>query len=98
VPYVGNAVLRGSGVAQLLIVTNGRGRSLVLHELTGREATLLVVLFPHLTGLDLTYVEDLGGGVLWITARTRTSLLACRGCFGGVPGRGAGVELHPCVR
>jgi len=51
----------------------------VLHELTGGEAGLLVVLFPHLAGLDLVHVEDLGGGVR-ITARTRTVLLACRGC------------------
>ena len=51
----------------------------MLHELTGGEAGLLVVLFPHLAGLDLVHVEDLGGGVR-ITARTRTVLLACRGC------------------
>ena len=51
----------------------------MLHELTGGEAGLLVVLFPHLAGLDLVRVEDLGGGVR-ITARTRTVLLACRGC------------------
>ena len=49
------------------------------HELTAGEAGLLVVLFPHLAGLDLVQVEDLGGGVQ-ITARTRTVLLACRGC------------------
>ena len=51
----------------------------MLHELTAGEAGLLVVLFPHLAGLDLVHVEDLGGGVR-ITARTRTVLLACRGC------------------
>jgi len=51
----------------------------VLHELTTGEAGLLVVLFPHLAGLDLVHIEDLGGGVR-ITARTRTVLLACRGC------------------
>jgi zinc-finger of transposase IS204/IS1001/IS1096/IS1165 len=51
----------------------------VLHELTGGDAGLLVVLFPRLAGLDLVHVEDLGGGVR-ITARTRTALLACRGC------------------
>jgi transposase len=66
-------------IAKILIVTNGRGRSIVLHELTAGEAGLLVVLFPHLAGLDLVHVEDLGGGVR-ITARTRTALLACRGC------------------
>lgn len=51
----------------------------MLHELTAGEAGLLVVLFPHLAGLDLVHVEDLGGEVR-ITARTRTVLLACRGC------------------
>ena len=51
----------------------------MLHELTAGEAGLLVVLFPHLAGLDLVHIEDLGGGVR-ITARTRTVLLACRGC------------------
>jgi transposase len=66
-------------IAKILIVTNGRGRSIVLHQLTGGEAGLLVVLFPHLAGLDLVHVEDLGSGVR-ITARTRTVLLACRGC------------------
>jgi integrase/recombinase XerD len=30
----------------------------VLHELTGREAGLLYLLFPHLSGLDLDRVED----------------------------------------
>jgi transposase len=66
-------------IAKILIVTNGRGRSIVLHELTAGEADLLVVLFPHLAGLDVVHVEDLGGGVR-ITARTRTVSLACRGC------------------
>ncbi|MGH3122763.1 MAG: ISL3 family transposase [Streptosporangiaceae bacterium] len=51
----------------------------MLHELTAGEAGLLVVLFPHLAGLDLVHVEDAGGGVR-ITARTRTASLACRGC------------------
>jgi transposase len=51
----------------------------VLHELTAGEAGLLVVLFPHLAGLDLVHVEDLGAGVR-ITARTRTAALSCRGC------------------
>jgi transposase len=66
-------------IAKILIVTNGRGRSIVLHELSAGEAGLLVVLFPHLAGLDLAQVEDLGDGVR-ITARTRTAQLACRGC------------------
>jgi transposase len=51
----------------------------VLHELTAGEAGLLVVLFPHLAGLDLDHVEDLGDGVR-IAARTRTASLACRAC------------------
>jgi len=51
----------------------------VRHELTAGEAGLLVVLFPHLAGLDLAQVEDLGDGVR-IMARTRTAQLACRGC------------------
>jgi hypothetical protein len=66
-------------IAKILIVTNARGRSIVLQEFTGGEAGLLAVLFPHLAGLDLGHVEDLGGGIR-ITARTRTVLLACRGC------------------
>ena len=44
----------------------------MLHELTAGEAGLLVVLFPHLAGLDFVHVEDLGGRVR-ITARTRTA-------------------------
>ena len=51
----------------------------MLHELTAGEAGLLVVLFPHLAGLDLDHVEDLGDGVR-IAARTRTASLACRAC------------------
>ena len=51
----------------------------MLHEVSAGEAGLLVVLFPHLAGLDLDRVEDLGNAVR-ITARTRTASLACRGC------------------
>ena len=51
----------------------------MLHELTEGEAGLLVMLFPHLAGLDLEHAEDLGERVR-ITARTRTAVLACRGC------------------
>jgi transposase len=51
----------------------------VLHEFTGGEAGLLALLFPHLAGLELRQVEDLGDGVR-IVARTRTASLACRGC------------------
>jgi transposase len=66
-------------IGKILLVTNGRGRPIVLHELTAGEAGLLAVLFPHLAGLDLVQVEDLGAEVR-ITARTRTVSLACRGC------------------
>ena len=31
----------------------------MLHELTGREARLPYLLFPHLSGLELDRVEDL---------------------------------------
>ena len=51
----------------------------MLHELTEGEAGLLRLLFPHLAGLDLERVEDLGQTVR-ITARTGTASLACRGC------------------
>jgi transposase len=51
----------------------------VLHELTAGEAGLLALLLPHLAGLELRQVEDLGGGVR-IVARTRTASLGCRGC------------------
>jgi transposase len=51
----------------------------VLHELTAAEADLLILLFPHLAGLDLDHVEDLDDGVR-IVASTRTAALACRGC------------------
>jgi transposase len=51
----------------------------VLHEVTAGEAGLLVMLFPHLAGLDIVHVEDLGDAVR-MTARTRTASLACRGC------------------
>jgi transposase len=53
----------------------------VLHELTAGEAGLLVMLFPHLAGLDLAQAEDRGDGDgVLIVARTRTASLACRGC------------------
>jgi hypothetical protein len=51
----------------------------VLHELTGREAGLLSLLFPHLSGLDLDRVEDLDGRVK-IVARTGSEPVACRDC------------------
>jgi hypothetical protein len=51
----------------------------VLHELTGREAGLLYLLFPHLSGLDLDRVEDLGGSVK-IVARIGPGPVACRAC------------------
>ena len=51
----------------------------MLHELTGREAGLLYLLFPHLSGLDLDRVEDLDGSVK-IVARTGSGPVACRDC------------------
>jgi hypothetical protein len=51
----------------------------VLHELAGMEVRLLYVLFPHLAGLVLDLVEDLGDRVR-ITARTGSGMVACRGC------------------
>ena len=51
----------------------------MLHELTAGEARLLRLLFPHLAGLELEHVEDLGETVR-ITARTGTASLACRAC------------------
>lgn len=52
----------------------------MLHELTAGEAGLLVMLFPHLAGLDLLGVEDLGGGGVRITAAARADPAPCRGC------------------
>jgi transposase len=54
-------------------------RLIVLYELMGGEARLFGLLFPHLAGLDLDRVEDLGGTVQ-IVARTRAVPVACRGC------------------
>ena len=51
----------------------------MLHELTGREAGLLYLLFPHLSGLDLDRVEDLDDSVK-IVARTGSGPVACRDC------------------
>jgi transposase len=51
----------------------------VLHELTGREAGLVYLLFPQLSGLDLDRVQDLDGSVK-IVARTGSEPVACRGC------------------
>ncbi len=51
----------------------------MLHQLTGGEARVLALLFPHLNGLDLGQVEDLGGSVR-IMARTRGGPAACHGC------------------
>ena len=57
----------------------------MLHELTGRDAGLLYLLFPHLSGLDLDRVEDLDGSVK-IVARTGSGPVACRDC-GTLPAR-----------
>ncbi|WP_206060714.1 hypothetical protein, partial [Nonomuraea basaltis] len=58
---------------------NGRRGAIVLHELIGREVGLLYMLFPHLRGLVLDQVEDLGDR-LRIAARTGSEGVACRGC------------------
>ena len=63
----------------------------MLHELTGREAGLLSLLFPHLSGLDLDRVEDVDGSVK-IVARTGSGPVACRGC--GTPS----VRVHDRYR
>ncbi|MEV4010938.1 ISL3 family transposase [Nonomuraea angiospora] len=52
---------------------------IVLRELTDGEANLLQVLFPHLAGLTLSEVEDLGESVK-IIARTGPGPRECRGC------------------
>ncbi len=52
----------------------------MLHEVTEREAGLLRMLFPHLAGLDIRHVEDLGSDGVRITAGTGTASAACRGC------------------
>ena len=54
----------------------------MLHELTGGEACLLRLLFPHLAGLDLDRAGEVDGTVQ-IVARTAATSLACPGC--GVP-------------
>ncbi|MFI9848732.1 ISL3 family transposase, partial [Nonomuraea sp. NPDC051941] len=64
---------------------------MVLHELTGREVTLLQMLFPHLAGLVLSEVEDLGDSVK-IVARTGPEPRECHGC-----GRSA-VRVHDRYR
>jgi transposase len=52
----------------------------VLHEVTGSEPVLLVMLFPQLEGLDVLRVEDLGADGVRIAARTRTASAACCLC------------------
>jgi DNA-directed RNA polymerase subunit N (RpoN/RPB10) len=52
---------------------------IVLHQLTSGEARVLALLFPHLNGLDLGQIEDLGGSVR-IMGRTRGGPVACHGC------------------
>ncbi|MFI9552764.1 ISL3 family transposase [Nonomuraea endophytica] len=53
--------------------------SIVLHELTDGEVRLLCLLFPHLAGLDLARVEEVGGGVKFV-ARTGHGPVACWEC------------------
>ena len=52
----------------------------MLHEVTGSEAVLLVMLFPQLAGLEILRVEDLGADGVRVTARTRTVPAECRLC------------------
>ena len=49
------------------------------HEATTGEAGLLYLLFPHLAGLGVSHVEDLGGGVR-ITVRTGSASAGCLNC------------------
>jgi transposase len=67
----------------------------VLHELTGREAGLLYLLFPHLSGLDLDRVEDLDGSVK-IVARTGSGPVACRDC--GTPSARVHDRYRRCLQ
>jgi transposase len=71
--------LRNDLAVEFLIINERPWRSIVLHELSDGEAHLLYLLFPHLDGLDLDEVEDLGDRVR-LVARTRTSSVACHGC------------------
>ena len=67
----------------------------MLHELTGREAGLLSLLFPHLSGLDLDRVEDLDGSVK-IVARTGSGPVACRDC--GTPSARVHDRYRRCLQ
>jgi zinc-finger of transposase IS204/IS1001/IS1096/IS1165 len=51
----------------------------VRHELSAEEARLTYPLFPHLGGLELDQVEDLGD-LVRLVARTRTSPVTCPEC------------------
>ena len=51
----------------------------MLPQLTGDQARLLRVLFPHLDGLEVAQVGDLSDSVR-ITVRTGTAPVLCRGC------------------
>ena len=67
----------------------------MLHELTGREAGLLYLLFPHLSGLDLDRVEDLDGSVK-IVARAGSEPVACRDC--GTPSARVHDRYRRCLQ
>jgi hypothetical protein len=51
----------------------------VQYELSAEEARLTYLLFPHLGGLELDRVEDLGD-LVRLVARTRTSPVTCPEC------------------
>jgi transposase len=65
---------------QELIITSGR-EVIVQHCLAGEEACCLHLFFPHLDGLHVDKVEEMGSGVL-ITARSRAAEGACHRCGG----------------
>ena len=67
----------------------------MLHELTGRDAGLLYLLFPHLSGLDLDRVEDLDGSVK-IVARPGSGPVACRDC--GTPSARVHDRYRRCLQ
>jgi DNA-binding NarL/FixJ family response regulator len=66
-------------------VKNGRVGFIVLDEVSVDQARLLVVLFPHLEGLEFVRVEGRGDGVV-IVARSGSGPVGCREC-GTLSGR-----------
>jgi hypothetical protein len=59
----------------------------VVYRVTDGEARVLYLLFPHLRGLHLDQVEDLGDSVR-IVARPAAETAACHEC-GDILGAGA---------